>query len=635
MKKAFKTFLMIALVLAMGISVSAEVFTSSDRTYENAYYVAGHSTFFPIEYYNYTTKSYEGVIPEILKSISLNTGVDFVYVENSGSVRDKSLRDGDVDMLSAYVEGSASTAVEKTIKVFEYEYQDQPISVSFGFGKNSDPKLVELIESEVSKLTEQEISGYFVSTSLKKPDNSLGYAIVITILAIALVLLIALLWMRLMGTKKQMHISIMTDADTGLDNLLCFEHRFENEISEYSRPSYYVAYLVADINYFKAMGTDGNFREIIKYTASVLKSFVKHNEIAARITENGFALCIHSPSENEAKNRIEKLVIKLGAYLDDENDASKVFYTALCRMKSTDRSSEVILFNLRRNCNKLVGSSENVVFCDDELMNSEIAEKRLIDSAQNAIKNKEFKLYLQFIVDNKNQKVVSAEALSRWHQPNGEVLTPARYIEAMEASSLIGEHDFYMFEMICRKLHKWHNTELGGVSISCNFTRITLSESGFIDRIKDITTRYVFDHSKIIIEITEDSIEKSRATIIKNIMACKELGFRVALDDMGSGYTSLVNLCEYPIDIVKIDRDVLIKTSEKSGKDLFIGMIALAHSLGLKVVCEGVETEAQKQLVAESECDYIQGFYYSKVHQEENAEEFLKNYESGVREVNE
>ena len=110
-------------------------------------------------------------------------------------------------------------------------------------------------------------------------------------------------------------------------------------------------------------------------------------------------------------------------------------------------------------------------------------------------------------------------------------------------------------------------------------------------------------------------------------MLCKELGFRVYLDDLGSGYTSLANLCDYPIDVVKIDRDILLKTQNKKGKELFYGLVALAHSINVKVICEGVETEEQNTLVSSSSCDFVQGWFYSKALPLEECESFVELYE--------
>ena len=253
-------------------------------------------------------------------------------------------------------------------------------------------------------------------------------------------------------------------------------------------------------------------------------------------------------------------------------------------------------------------------------------EKILINKIRYGLKNKEFKMHLQFIVDNKTKRIVSGEALSRWEDSSGEVIMPGKYIGVMEKSGLIIKFDYYMFEMVCDKLSKWGDTDFKEITISCNFTRITISEKDFVAKIKDIAERYEFDRSKLILEITEDAIEKNLDVARDNIIKAKELGFSIALDDIGSGYTSLISLGEYPIDIVKIDREVLLLSEKESGKKLFLGIISLIHNLNLKVVCVGVETEEQNTLVSQSECDYIQGWFYSKALPEVSAEIFYKEY---------
>lgn len=252
-------------------------------------------------------------------------------------------------------------------------------------------------------------------------------------------------------------------------------------------------------------------------------------------------------------------------------------------------------------------------------------EKKITDDILNGLENNEFKMYLQFIVDSKTQKIVSAEALSRWESAENGLVGPAKYIGNMEATGLISKHDFYIFELACRQLEAWSNTGYKDILISCNFTRITLSEDGFVDKLKNISEKYDFDKSKLAIEITEDAIERDRETATRNVIRCKELGFMIYLDDLGSGYTSLANLCDYPIDVVKIDRDILLKANTERGKALLSGIIALAHSLNIGVICEGVETVEQNTLVSQSNCDYIQGWYYVKALPLEECESFLVN----------
>ena len=260
-------------------------------------------------------------------------------------------------------------------------------------------------------------------------------------------------------------------------------------------------------------------------------------------------------------------------------------------------------------------------------MNINENPRELLAAIEKGLQNGEFKMYLQFIVDNKTKNIVSAEVLSRWETEDNVIIFPGKYIGLMEESGLITSLDYQMFENACRKLSEWKDTEFGDVSISCNFTRITISEIDFAAKLKEIADRYEFDHGKLIMEITEDSVEKNFEVAKGNLFAAKALGFSIALDDIGSGYTSLKNICDYPVDFVKLDRSLLLLTdTTERGKKLFHGVISLMHSLDLKLVCEGVETEAQNAFVSSSDCDLVQGWYYSTALPEKKAEIFAKEY---------
>ena len=253
-------------------------------------------------------------------------------------------------------------------------------------------------------------------------------------------------------------------------------------------------------------------------------------------------------------------------------------------------------------------------------------EKRLLKKIEDGFKQNEFKMHLQFIVDNKTKRIASAESLSRWENSQGEVIFPGAYIGLMEKSGLIVNFDYYMFEKVCKKLSEWGNSDFNELTLSCNITRITISEKDFARKIKDIADKYDFDRSKLVIEITEDSIEKNMDVAKDNIIDAKALGFCIALDDIGSGHATLSSLCDYSVDIVKIDRNILLQAETDAGKQRLFGIVEKIHSLGLEAVCEGVETEAQNLLVSESNCDYIQGWYYSKALCESKAEEFYREY---------
>ena len=428
------------------------------------------------------------------------------------------------------------------------------------------------------------------------------------------------------SVKSENEINKMTDSETAMGNLHFFKHHF-SKIGDKARKMYCISYIILDSSYLRFYYGDSSFDKLLKHTASVLTEETGDKEISARITENGFAFAFEAESDEEAQKRLNSVMRKLNDFKGSKEKTNKlVFHCAAYQLTEADKNCEILLFNLRKNCNRILGTEKQIIYCDTHSMNSVREKKKFTESIIKGLEKNEFKMYMQFIVDNKTKKIVSAEALSRWDSSENGLVEPGQYIEDMEYSGLISRHDFYMFELVCRQLEKWSNTQFKDITISCNFTRITLSEDDFIERLTTVANNYCFDNSKLSIEITEDAMEKDRKTATDNVRKCKELGYNIYLDDLGSGYTSLVNLCDYPIDVVKLDRDILLKTDIPRGKELFRGIIALAHSLNISVICEGVENPEQNELVSLSDCDFIQGWYYSKPIPNEECEAFIKEY---------
>ena len=152
------------------------------------------------------------------------------------------------------------------------------------------------------------------------------------------------------------------------------------------------------------------------------------------------------------------------------------------------------------------------VFSDSKLLGREEYVKSLKSKLRDALDNKEFRLYVQYIFDGKGQKACGAEALSRWDSPDEGVIAPADYIQMLETAEMIDELDFYILGECCRTLESWKQTDKRNIWLSCNMTRITLSNEIFAERFKEIISRYDFDIGKLVIEITEDAFVRLRLT---------------------------------------------------------------------------------------------------------------------------
>ncbi len=617
--------LLLALFAFFVQPVFAEVVTTQNtQGYADYLYVAGNPDNYPIEYYDEDAKAYKGVIPDLLSEISDQTGLDFVYINGNKNVRHKMGENLQVDIISS-MEASVSYGKDY-LELIAYEKNGVPIQSGLVFTAVAEDSEIAAIKVATDTIPGATKSSIYLSYASQTSKTSYKWIIGTLLLSFILLVFVAFLFLRLRRIRKENEVDKMTDAETGMGNLQFFKYHFRYTIGDISRNLYHIAYIILDSSYLRSYHGDSSFEEVLKYTASVLSEYTGDREIAARITENGFALAYQSTNDEDAKKRLKEVMDKLNSFEGMKDKSNKlVFHAAAYHLASSDRNCEILLFNLRKNCNRIFGTDEQIMYCDIHSMNMVQEEKKITESILKGFENNEFKMYLQFIVDNKTKKIVSAEALSRWDSREKGLIGPGKYIQNMENSGLISRHDFHMFELACRQLEKWKDTEYSHITVSCNFTRITLSEENFVDKLKMISGGYNFDKSKITIEITEDAIEKDRETATKNVKLCKELGFKIYLDDLGSGYTSLANLCDYPIDVVKIDRDILLKTELESGKKLFAGIIALAHNMDIKVICEGVETEEQNALVSESDCDFVQGWYYSKALPLEECESYISS----------
>lgn len=623
MKRLIAVLSAVIFALSANIALAEVITTENTDGYASYVYVAGSDGGYPIEYYDEDLKAYCGVIPELLERISDSSGVNFVYINGNGN--DKSLMGENLQVEIVSSTDGALPYSKEYLELISYEQDGEIKRCGISFTSLADDELILKIRTALDKISLDERNGIYLSFASEKTKVNYLLIILSIILFLTLIAFIIILLLRIKRLKRENEADKMTDSETGMGNLQFFKYHFKYAISDISRRLYYISYIILDSSYLRSYHGDSSFDEVLKYTASVLSDNSGDREISARITENGFAFAFQSTNDEDAEKRMGEIMHKLNAFEDMKEKSNKlVFHAAMYHLLASDKNCEILLFNLRKNCNRIFGTETQLISCDIHSMNKIQEEKKMTESILKGFEKNEFKMYLQFIVDNETKKIVSAEALSRWDSPEKGLISPGKYIGNMERAGLISKHDFYMFELACRQLEKWKGTKFENVAISCNFTRITLSEENFIDKLNMISNSYSFDKSKIAIEITEDAIEKDRETAKRNVVRCKELGFRVYLDDLGSGYTSLSNLCDYPIDVVKIDRDILLKAESKKGRDLFIGIIALAHSMNIKVICEGVETEEHNALVSSSACDFIQGWYYSKALPLEECESFIE-----------
>jgi EAL domain-containing protein (putative c-di-GMP-specific phosphodiesterase class I) len=259
-------------------------------------------------------------------------------------------------------------------------------------------------------------------------------------------------------------------------------------------------------------------------------------------------------------------------------------------------------------------SSGRVTFFSSDL-NAEVERRRLIEGElREAIEKQELSLNYQPVIDVGTRGVVGAEALLRWHSEALGHVSPVDFIHVAEETGLILPIGQWVIEAACEQGREWHRLGIQGLRISFNVSVNQLRQVDFVDRVIETLGGVDFDPGLLTLglEITESLLMENLEEAAVAIRRFRQLGVRTYIDDFGIGYSSLSYLRELPIDLVKIDASfVRDLPGDEDAVAVVSGIIAMAHSLGLQVIAEGVETEGQFATLEELDCDMAQGFLFS------------------------
>lgn len=265
----------------------------------------------------------------------------------------------------------------------------------------------------------------------------------------------------------------------------------------------------------------------------------------------------------------------------------------------------------------------NVAFYTDEMNQKQLAQRQMENDFKSAIANREFKVYYQPKYDVNTENIVGAEALVRWQKPDGTLISPGAFIPLFESDGLVVRLDEYVFENVCQFQKERMENKLPMVPISVNLSRASIHFNDVVEHYVDIVNQKQIPFECVPIELTESATLYSEK-IMEITDQLVKAGFKLHMDDFGSGYSSLTSLNELNFSTVKLDKSLIDYIDQARGKKIVQQAIDLGHGLDMKVVAEGVESKEQKDCLKEMNCDMIQGFYYSKPLKQEDFIEKLR-----------
>ena len=373
--------------------------------------------------------------------------------------------------------------------------------------------------------------------------------------------------------------------------------------------------MVIDINRFHIVnelyGREyGN--DVLKKIGDEIHDLVKETGgLACRFDSNGFYIYI--PHGHDLNKIISDSLDKINASLVDSNISIRM---GVFEDDGNGLNMEQRFDRARLACNKLRHSYTTCFdFYNEELHSKELHEERLINDMEKALAEKQFKVFYQpkYNITGDKPVLSSAEALIRWFHPEFGMVSPGEFIPLFEDNGLIQKLDRFVWTEAASQIKRW-NDEYGiYLPVSVNVSRVDIFNPMLGCILTDLVNINGFTPEKLLLEITESAYTDSSQEIIDTVKGLRNNGFKIEMDDFGSGYSSLNMLTSLPIDALKLDMKFIRNICEnKKDSRLVEIMIQIARLLEVPVIAEGVETKEQMELLKSIGCDIIQGYYFSK-----------------------
>ena len=422
------------------------------------------------------------------------------------------------------------------------------------------------------------------------------------------------------------------DSVAGISSMVKFRLDTEPILSSRQKLKYYL--ISVDLEQFKLVNDLYGYEEgdkVIAYLAAVMQKRLGKDSYITRSNADCFIILKKAKDISEVEQYLKSVFDKIDKDIAQYDSEYKLILKAgIHKIREEDYvlSSIIDKANMAKK-NTEVGHTSTYALYSEDMRRTAIEEKKMENDMEKALENHEFKLYLQPQVDFKTKKIVSAEALVRWIDPEKGLIPPFKFIPLFERNGFICKLDYFVWEETIKTLAKWRECSQIMVPVSINLSRVDIQKEGLIESIIQLFEKYSISSKWIKAEVTESACLENDKIIMEKMELLKNHGLKIAIDDFGSGYSSLHMLKEMPIDILKIDKSFLRYEGEMSEKDeiLIRDVVDLGKDMKMQIVVEGVETLEQSDFLEGIGCDIAQGYYYGRPMPVTEFESLLKeNY---------
>ena len=433
-------------------------------------------------------------------------------------------------------------------------------------------------------------------------------------------------------SEERLHSLAYYDMLTELPNRFLFEEKVNDLISnnEKSLLKKKFALINMDVDNFKhindALGhAAGDL--LLQYISNKLEKQVKAPDFVARLSGNEFAIVFEEIKDRQdILNKIQEVLKDLKEpWILDKQEFFITFSIGIAiypehgqNLSVLLKNSDIAMYFIKK---KMKG---NYCFYLSEMQEKSLEQIKMVNDLRHAVDNNELKLVYQPIINLNNNKLIGLEVLVRWIHPIRGMIPPMEFIPLAEETGLIFEIEKWIVKTSLIQKQQWEELGYPNVKMSINISGKRVTSKGFINEISELLSETKVNCVEIQLEVTETALMEDLDASMKILNEVKDMKVKIALDDFGTGYSSLTYLKKLPIDVVKLDRE-FIRNISKIGEDQVIVEYAinLIHRLKMEIVVEGIETKEQLEFLKKNNCDYGQGYLFSKPISKEEFEKLL------------
>lgn len=468
---------------------------------------------------------------------------------------------------------------------------------------------------------------YVPSEYLYENSKSINRNIMLTIFILyGFISLISIMFLYVYQKFNKRIVNIVfKDKITNDYNYQYFLARFDDLTEEDKKNKYLIVF---DVDNFKIVNLLYGLEMgdiILKYVHQTFKECCPNDKIY-RYNADTFVGVINAKSREEIIRKINKISKHLIENKKDKNLPDISLSWGICAL---DEFSELNLIynNALMAKNEIKGSIDLKFKFFDDTVKRQIEYRNLELAFNDALKNKEFKVWYQPKYDMRTGKICGSEALVRWQKVDGTVVSPGEFIPVFETTGQIVDLDKEVLKTVCADINEAKKKGIEMPPVSVNLSKLNIKKAGIIDQINEIINSYSIDKDAISFEMTESVSINDKEAMNKLIDDLRNMGFKVEIDDYGTGSSTLKTLSDSNFDTLKLDRSFISSIGSDKMNTIVKSTINMANNLNMKIVAEGVESEDQINFLVENNCYIAQGYYFSKPIEKDTYFKKLKNNE--------